>query len=91
MHGRAWRGGQVLGIAEVSQRAGEWRAAVFGECGKALTLLAVTTDFRDLRFSPRVWLGRGYEVHIYQRRVLLFLDAEVVMGLGNAEEGGLCS
>lgn len=54
-------------------------------------LNAPCSHFRDLRFNPGVWLGRGYEVHISQRRVLLFLDAEAVVGLGNAEEAGLCS
>lgn len=38
-HGRGWRGGQGLGIAEVRQRAGEWGAKASGECVEALTKL----------------------------------------------------
>lgn len=87
-HGQGWRGGQGLGIAEVSQRAGEWGAAAPRECVEALTLLAAATYFPDLRFILGVRLGRGYEVCVSKRRVLPFLDAEVAVGLGNAEEAG---
>lgn len=87
-HGRVWRGGQGLGIVEVRQRAGEWGAEASGECVEALTLLAAAMDFSDMRFSLGVSLGCGYEVRVSRPHVLRFLDAEVAVGLGNAEDAG---